>query len=59
MLRGPLNDLYLYEIKARGEQRFSSDLLRVWRTGSQQLKAERQKASLNLSEQKYPVPRQL
>ena len=30
VLRGKLNDLYLYEVKARGEQRFSGDLLRVW-----------------------------
>ena len=29
MLRGLLNDLYLYEVKARREQRFSGDLLRV------------------------------
>ena len=25
MLRGRLNDLYLYEVKARGEQRFSGE----------------------------------
>ena len=30
VLRGLLNDLYLYDVKARGEQRFSGDLLRVW-----------------------------